>query len=54
MAAPQCIQACRHGQDDLLEFKSSITMVKKGDLSDFEHGMVVGAKQVVFQYFRNC
>ena len=29
------------GQDDLLKFKPSIRMGKKGDLSDFEHDMVV-------------
>ncbi len=44
MAASQCIQASRCGEDDLLKFKPSIRMRKKGDLSDFEHGMVVGAK----------
>ncbi len=33
----------RCGEDDLLMFKPSIRMGKKGDLSDFEHGMVVGA-----------
>ena len=48
MAMPvttQCIQACRHGQDDLLKFKLSIRMGKKGELSDFECGMVVGARR---------
>ncbi len=35
MAASQCIEASRRG-DDLL---------KKGDLSDFETGMVVGARR---------
>ncbi len=29
----------------LLKFKPSIKMGKKGDLSDFEHGMVVGARR---------
>ncbi len=29
----------------LLKFKPSIRMGKKGDLSDFEHGMVVGARR---------
>ncbi len=32
-------------EDDLLKFKPSIRMGKKGDLSDFERGMVVGARQ---------
>ena len=30
---------------NLLKFKSSIRMGKKGDLSDFERGIVVGARQ---------
>ncbi|MEQ2299371.1 hypothetical protein AMECASPLE_014440 [Ameca splendens] len=30
MAATQCIQACRNGQDDLLQFKPGIRMGKKG------------------------
>ncbi len=29
----------------LLKFKLNIRMGKKGDLSDFEHGMVVGARR---------
>lgn len=33
MAATQCIQASRHGQDDLLKFKLSNRIVKKGDLT---------------------
>ncbi len=32
-------------KDDLLKFKPSIRMGKKGDLSDFECGMVVGARR---------
>lgn len=37
--------ACRHGQDNLLKFKSSIRMQKeKGNVSDFEDGMVVCAR----------
>ncbi len=34
-----------HTGNDLLKFKPSIRMGKKGDLSDFEHGMVVGARR---------
>ncbi len=34
-----------YGEDDLLKFKPSIRMGKKGDLSDFECGMVVGARR---------
>ncbi len=45
MAAAQCIYASRCGEDDLLKFKLSIRMGKKGDLSDFERGMVVGARR---------
>ncbi len=33
------------GQDDLLKFKPSIRMGKKGGLSDTEHGMLVGARR---------
>lgn len=36
-------QAFRHGQDDPLKFKLSISMGKKGDLSDFESDVVVCA-----------
>ncbi len=32
---------------DLLKFKPSIRMGKKGDLSDFARGMVVGARRAV-------
>ncbi len=45
MAATQCIYASRCGEDDLLEFKPSIRTGKKGDLSDFERGMVVGVRR---------
>ncbi len=45
MAATQCIQASRCGEDDLLKFKPSIRTGKKGDLSDFERGMVVGDRR---------
>ncbi len=34
-------------EDDLLKFKPSIRMGKKEYLSDFEHGMVVGARRAV-------
>ncbi len=45
MAAMQCIYASRCGEDDLLKFKPSIRMGKKGDLSDFERGLVVGTRR---------
>ncbi len=45
MAVAQCILASRCGEDDLLKFKPSIRMGKKGDLGDFEPGMVVGARR---------
>ncbi len=34
MAATQCILASRCGEDDLLKFKPSIRMWKKGDLEN--------------------
>ncbi len=34
----------RCGEDHLLKFKPSIIIGKKGDISDFEHGMFVGAR----------
>lgn len=37
LGATQCNKACRHGQEDLLQFKPNIRMGKKEDLSDFEH-----------------
>ncbi len=46
MAATHCILASRCGEDDLLKFKPSVRMGKKGDLSDFERGMFVGARWV--------
>lgn len=46
MAATQCIQARRHGQDNLTNFNPE-TERKKGDLSGFEAVFVVGAKGVV-------
>lgn len=32
--------SCRHGQNELLKFKSSIRIGKKNDLNDFECGKV--------------
>jgi len=34
-----------HGQDDPLKVKLSIRMGKKGDISEFEGSMVVGARR---------
>ncbi len=45
MAATQCIQASRCDEDKLLKYKTSIRTGKKGDLSDFDCGMVVGARR---------
>ncbi len=50
MAATQCIYASRCGEDDLLKFKPSIRMGKKGDLSDFERAMFVGARRAVWVF----
>ncbi len=44
----QQLNAFRHL--DLLKFEPSIRMGKKGDLSDFEHGMVVGARRLVWVF----
>ncbi len=44
MAAAQCIWESRCGEDDLLKFKPSIRTGKKGDLSDYERGMIVGSR----------
>ncbi len=45
MTATQCIKESRCSEDDLLKFKPSIRTGKKEDLSDFERGMVVGARR---------
>jgi len=37
----QHLNACGHGQDDLLKFKLSIRIGKKCDLRGFERGMAV-------------
>lgn len=44
-----CVQAYRHDQNNLLNFKLDIRMGEKGDLSESEHDMVVGWSE----YFRN-
>lgn len=44
--ATQCIEACRHDQDNLLKFKLTIKMGKKSTLNNFECGMVVSARLV--------
>lgn len=49
MESIQYIQAYGHNQDDLLKFKVSVRMEIKGDLSDFELGMGVGASLLMFQ-----
>lgn len=45
MTATFCIYACRHGQDNILKFKPSIRLERKGDLSEYKRGMVVCARQ---------
>ncbi len=54
MAATQYIYASRCGEDDLLKFKPSIRIGKKGDLSDFECGMIVGARRACLSISKNC
>jgi len=41
----KCIKGCGLGQDNLLNSKLNVRMGKKGDLSNFECDMVVGARQ---------
>lgn len=43
MEASQCTEPCRHVQDSLQRFKPGIIKQKKGDLSDCECNVVVGA-----------
>lgn len=45
LAATQSIEACRHGEGDLLKFKASIRNGKRGDLSVTLNlvNMVIGA-----------
>lgn len=43
MEAFQCTEPCRHVQDSLQRFKLGIIKQKKGDLSDCECNVVVGA-----------
>ena len=45
MAATKCIKACRHGHEFQLFFRPNDRMGKKCDRSDFDSGMIVGARQ---------
>ena len=45
MAATQCIKVGRHGQEVQLLFRPNIRMKKKWNLSDFDRGLIVGARQ---------
>lgn len=45
MAATQCVQVLKCDRDDLVNFKPSIRIGKKGDFSDFECGMVFDMSQ---------
>ena len=38
-------EKCSHGQEVQLIFRPNVTMRKKCNLSDFDRGMVVGARQ---------
>ena len=44
----QQLNGCRCGQAVQLFFRPNVTMRKKCDLSDFDHGMIVGARQGFF------
>ncbi len=54
MEATQCIYASRCGEDDLQKFKPRIRTGKKGNLSDFERGMVVGARRAGLSISNNA
>ena len=45
MAASKCIKACRCGQEVQLFFRSNVRIGKKCEASDFDCGMIVGARQ---------
>ena len=45
MAATKCIKGCRRGQEVQLFFRPNVRMGKKYDLSNFDRGMIVGARQ---------
>ena len=45
MTATKCIKACRRGQEVQLLFRPNVRMRKKYDLSDFDRGMIIGARQ---------
>jgi len=45
----QCIYGCGPGKDNLLNSKLNVRIRKKGDLSNFERGMVVGARLSISQ-----
>ena len=45
MAATKCIKAFRRGQEVQLLFRQNVRMGKKCDLSDFDRGMIVSARQ---------
>ena len=45
MAAAKCIKACRHGLEVQLFFGTNVRTGKKCDLSDFDSGMITGARQ---------
>lgn len=51
LAETKCIQACRRGHDIWLKFKPSVRTVKKGDLSDFDCGVVVTLRQASLMYW---
>ena len=45
MAATKGIKAYRRGQEVQLFFRPNVRIGKKCDLSDFDRGMIVGARQ---------
>ena len=52
VAETKRIKTCRHGQEVQLFFRPNVRMEKKCDQSDFDRGIIVGARW--FEYLRNC
>ena len=45
MAATKCMKAFRSGQEVQLFFRPNVRMGEKRDVCDFDHGIIVGARQ---------
>lgn len=52
MAATQCFKASRHGENNLHKFNPSVRRGTKGNLSDFDSGIVkVVQELLIYKYF---